>query len=60
MTRRRQRRSINASWVTAFIPDPCPYPYAGVPTMADGIMADADGNVYGGDFLGAVRKFVKK
>ena len=46
--------------VTAFIPDPCPYPYAGVPTMADGIMADADGNVYGGDFLGAVRKFVKK
>ena len=46
--------------VTAFIPDPCPYPYAGVPTMADGIMADAEGNVYGGDFLGTVRKFVKR
>lgn len=46
--------------VTAFIPDPCTYPYAGVPTMADGIMADAEGNVYGGDFLGTVRKFVKR
>ena len=46
--------------VTAFIPDPCPYPYAGVPTMADGIMADAEGNVYAGDFLGTVRKFVKR
>ena len=46
--------------VTAFIPDPYPYPYAGVPTMADGIMADAAGNVYGGDFLGTVRKFVKR
>ena len=45
--------------VTAFIPDPCPYPYSAVPTMADGIMADAEGNVYGGDFLGTVRKFVK-
>ena len=46
--------------MTVFIPDPCPYPYAGVPTMADGIMADAEGNVYGGDFLGTVGKFVKR
>jgi len=46
--------------VRSFIPDPCPYPYTGVPTMADGVTADAQGNVYGGDFLGAVRKFVKR
>jgi DNA-binding beta-propeller fold protein YncE len=46
--------------VRAFIPDPCPYPYPGTPTMADGVTADAEGNVYGGDYLGTVRKFVKK
>ena len=46
--------------VRYFIPDPCPYPYTGVPTMADGVTADAQGNVYGGDFLGAIRKFVKR
>ena len=28
--------------------------------MADGIMTDAESNVYGGDFLGTVRKFVKE
>jgi hypothetical protein len=46
--------------VTAFIPDPCPYPYAGVSTLAEGVTADAQGNVYGADFLMDVRKFVKK
>jgi DNA-binding beta-propeller fold protein YncE len=46
--------------VRAFIPDPCPYPYSGTPTMADGVTADADGNVYGGDYLGTVRKFIRK
>jgi hypothetical protein len=37
--------------VTAFIPDPCPYPYAGVSTLAEGVTVDAQGNVYGADFL---------
>ena len=46
--------------VTGFIPDPCPYPYAGVSTLAEGVTADAQGNVYGADFLMNVRKFVKK
>jgi sugar lactone lactonase YvrE len=46
--------------VTAFIPDPCPYPYAGVSTLAEGVTVDALGNVYGADFLNDVRKFVKK
>jgi hypothetical protein len=46
--------------VKYFIPDPCPYPYAGVSSLAEGITADFDGNVYGADFLGDVRKFVKK
>jgi len=46
--------------VTAFIPDPCPYPYAGGSSLAEGVTIDADGNVYGADFLTDVRKFVKK
>jgi DNA-binding beta-propeller fold protein YncE len=46
--------------VTAFIPDPCPYPYAGVSTLAEGVTVDSDGNVYGADFLMNVRKFVKR
>ena len=46
--------------VTAFIPDPCPYPYAGVSTLAEGVTVDAAGNVYGADFLMNVRKFVKR
>ena len=46
--------------VKYFIPDPCPYPYAGGSSLAEGITADSEGNVYGADFLGDVRKFVKK
>lgn len=46
--------------VTSFIPDPCPYPYAGVSSLAEGVSADFDGNVYGADFLTNVRKFVKR
>lgn len=46
--------------VTAFIPDPCPYPYAGISSLAEGVTADAQGNVYGADFLMNVRKFMKK
>ena len=46
--------------VKYFIPDPCPYPYAAGSSMAEGVTADSEGNVYGADFLGDVRKFVKK
>lgn len=46
--------------VKSFIPDPCPYPYAGISTLAEGVTADRDGNVYGADFQTTVRKFVKK
>jgi len=46
--------------VTAFIPDPCPYPYASVSTLAEGVTVDGQGNVYGADFLQDVRKFVRK
>jgi len=46
--------------VKNFIPDPCPYPYADGSSLAEGVTADSEGNVYGADFLGDVRKFVKK
>ena len=45
--------------VKAFIPDPCPYPYATASSLAEGVTVDADGNVYGADVLGTVRKFVR-
>jgi len=46
--------------VKSFIPDPCSYPYAGGSSMAEGVTTDSEGNVYGADFLGDVRKFAKK
>ena len=46
--------------VRSFIPDPCTYPYPGGSSLAEGVTIDAQGNVYGADFLGAVRKFAKK
>jgi sugar lactone lactonase YvrE len=46
--------------VKYFIPDPCPYPYASGSSMAEGVTADSEGNVYGADFLGDVRKYAKK
>ena len=46
--------------VKYFIPDPCPYPYRAASSLAEGVTADAQGNVYGADFLGNVRKFSKK
>jgi len=46
--------------VKYFIPDPCPYPYPSGSSMAEGVTTDFDGNVYGADFLGDVRKFAKK
>ena len=42
------------------MPDPCPYPYGGGTSMAEGVAADRDGNVYGADNLTDVRKFVLK
>jgi|SRR5215470_17808212 len=42
------------------IPDVCPYPYPSGSSMAEGVTVDAEGSVYGADFLGDVRKFVKK
>ena len=52
--------SVEDGRVTAFIPDPCPYPYAGVSSLAEGVTTDLDGNVYGADYLGTVRKFRKQ
>jgi DNA-binding beta-propeller fold protein YncE len=46
--------------VKSFIPDPCPYPYPSNSSFAEGVTADAEGNVYGADFLMDVRKFVRK
>ena len=46
--------------VKYFIPDPCPYPYASGSSMAEGVTVDSEGNVYGADFLGDVRKYIKK
>jgi len=46
--------------VRYFIPDPCPYPYTTTSSLAEGIAVDRQGNVYGADFLGTVRKFVKR
>jgi hypothetical protein len=44
--------------VKYLIPDPCPYPYAGGSSLAEGVTVDAQGNVYGADFLMDVRKFI--
>ena len=44
--------------VKYLIPDPCPYPYAGGSSLAEGVTVDAEGNVYGADFLMDVRKFI--
>jgi len=44
--------------VKSLIPDPCPYPYASGSSNAEGVAVDAQGNVYGADFLMDVRKFV--
>jgi sugar lactone lactonase YvrE len=46
--------------VKSFIPDVCPYPYAAGSSMAEGVTVDSDGNVYGADFLGTIRKFVRR
>jgi len=44
--------------VRSLIPDSCSYPYASGSSLAEGVTVDAQGNVYGADFLMDVRKFV--
>ncbi len=46
--------------VRSLIPDPCPYPYAAGSSLAEGVTVDREGNLYGSDFLGTIRKFVRK
>ena len=44
--------------VKAFIPDPCPYPYAFFSSMGEGVTADFDGNVYTAEFARRIQTFV--
>ena len=46
--------------VTAFIPDPCPYPYAFFSTMGEGVTVDSAGNVYTAEFARRIQKFVRR
>ena len=48
--------------VYAFIPDPTPYPYPATlgSSSAEGVVADAMGNVYGAEFTLDVKKYVRK
>ena len=46
--------------VANFIPDPCPYPYAGISNMGEGVTADRDGNVYDAELSRRIRKFAKR
>lgn len=50
--------SLRTGQVTAFIPDPCPYPYYG--PGWEGVGVDTQGNIYAADYMGTIRKFVKK
>jgi hypothetical protein len=45
----------------SFIPDPCPYPYAFLSTMGEGVTADRDGSVYTAEpFARRLQKFALK
>ena len=52
--------SARTGTVQSFVPDPCPYPYPAASSLAEGVTIDAQGNLYGADFLMDVRKFTKK
>ncbi len=52
--------SVKDGKVRYFIPDACPYPYNAASELAEGVTTDAQGNVYGADFRGDVRKFSKQ
>jgi sugar lactone lactonase YvrE len=43
--------------VREFIPDPCPYPYPDVSSMTEGLAVDAQGTIYGSEYLGTIRKY---
>jgi DNA-binding beta-propeller fold protein YncE len=52
--------SARTGTVASLVPDPCPYPYPAASSLAEGVTVDAQGNMYGADFLTNVRKFIKK
>jgi DNA-binding beta-propeller fold protein YncE len=52
--------SVRDGKVKYFIPNNCPYPYNTASELAEGVTTDAQGNVYGADFRGDVRKFTKQ
>jgi DNA-binding beta-propeller fold protein YncE len=52
--------SARTGTVQSLVPDPCPYPYPAASSLAEGVTIDAQGNLYGADFLMDVRKFTKK
>ncbi|HWC63467.1 MAG TPA: peptidyl-alpha-hydroxyglycine alpha-amidating lyase family protein [Rhizomicrobium sp.] len=52
--------SLRDGKVRYLIPDNCPYPYNQASELAEGVTTDAQGNVYGADFRGDVRKFTKQ
>ena len=53
--------SAKNGWVTAFIPDPDPDPDNSATSGAEGVAADAMGNVYGAEVGGrTLRKYVKQ
>jgi hypothetical protein len=45
--------------VREFIPDPCPYPYPDVSSMTEGLAVDARGTIYGSEYLGTIRKYIR-
>lgn len=51
--------SARTGEVEYFAPSPCPYPYPGV-SGAEGLAVDEDGNIYGAEWLGTVRKYVRR
>jgi len=52
--------SARTGAVEYFVPDPCPYPYPDVSSMTEGITVDRDGNIYGSEYLGTVRKYARR
>ncbi len=53
--------SVKDGKVTAFIPDPEPDPEKVITSGAEGVAADAGGNIYGAEVgTRALKKYVKK
>jgi hypothetical protein len=51
--------SARTGEVQYFVPDPCPYPYPDVSSMTEGMTVAAQGNIYGSEYLGTVRKYAR-